>query len=304
MPFVTMKKYNISPEYGIFTRFTPPFHKALFPISSFVLGFVPKMLRSNADVKIAKKRLKTADGDCITLYIFYPVKTTTDKALLYIHGGGFAFKGSPCHYHLCQRFAAQGNCKVVYVDYRLSPKYKYPIPLQDCFLAYQWIVRNAAHLNIDTNKIIVGGDSAGGCLAVDVTLKALQENIVKPCYQMLIYPLLDKRMHTQSMKMYTDTPMWNSKLTKKMWRYYLGTSHYISPNERADLRNMPPAYLETAEYDCLHDEGVEFAKKLMESSVPVTLYETKRTMHGYDSKNCPTTEKAQKRRIKVLRDIE
>lgn len=56
MPFVTMKKYNISPEYGIFARFTPPFHKALFPISSFVLGLVPKMLRSNADVKIAKKQ--------------------------------------------------------------------------------------------------------------------------------------------------------------------------------------------------------------------------------------------------------
>lgn len=94
------------------------------------------------------------------------------------------------------------------------------------------------------------------------------------------------------------------QINKKMFRYYLGTSHYISPNEKADLRNMPPAYLETAEYDCLHDEGVEFAKKLMENGVPVTLYETKQTMHGYDSKNCPTTEKAQKRRIKVLRDIE
>lgn len=299
-----MKKYNISPEYGIFAKFTPPFHRALFPITSFVLGLIPQMLKSDAEVKIAKKRLKTADGGHIALYIFYPAKTTTDKVLLYMHGGGFAFKGSPCHYHLCRRFAAESNCKVVYVDYRLSPKYKYPVPLHDCFRAYQWIVKNAARLKIDTNKIIVGGDSAGGCLAVDVTLKALRKNLVKPCYQMLIYPLLDQRMNTQSMKVYTDTPMWNSGLMKRMWRYYLGDQPYISPNERADLRNMPPTYLETAEYDCLHDEGVDFAGKLMEHGVPVTLYETKQTMHGYDIKNCPTTEKAQKRRIKVLKDIQ
>lgn len=298
-----MKKYNISPEYGIFTKFTPPFNRALFPTASFVLGLVPKMLKGNAEVSITKKRLKTVDGSHIVLYLFLPVKRKTDKVLLYLHGGGFAFKGAPCHYHLCRRFAAQGNCKVVYVDYRLSPKYKYPVPLNDCFRAYQWIVKNAAHLKIDTNKIIVGGDSAGGCLAVDVTLKALKKNLVRPCYQMLIYPLLDKRMNTQSMKIYTDTPMWNSKLTKRMWHYYLGNCHYISPNERTELRNMPPTYLETAEYDCLHDEGVEFAKKLMDNGVPVTLYETKQTMHGYDIKNCPTTEKAQKRRIKALHDI-
>lgn len=299
-----MKKYNISNEYGIYAKITPPFNRILFPISSLVLELVPKMLKSSGEVKITKKRMETIDGNSINLYIFAPVKTKTDKVLLYIHGGGFAFKGYFCHYNLCQRFAGEANCKVVYVDYRLSPKYQYPVPLNDCFDAYKWILKNAGKLKINADKIIVGGDSAGGCLAVDVALKAIQKNLARPCYQMLVYPVLDKRMATRSMKMYSDTPMWNSRLNRKMWKYYLGNSYYISPNERLNLSNMPPAYLETAEYDCLHDEGIEFAKKLMDQGIPVELYETKQTMHGYNIKNGSITEKAIQKRIQVLKDIQ
>lgn len=298
-----MKKYDISTEYGIFAKFTPPFHKILFPVSSLILAVIPQMLKSSHEVEITKQRIKTDDDAYINLYLFNPVKSKTDKAFLYIHGGGFAFKGYFCHYELCRRFAGEGDCKVVYVDYRLSPKYKYPVPLNDCFDAYKWILKHADKLKINADKIIVGGDSAGGCLAVDVAFKAIQKNLVRPCYQMLVYPVLDKRMNTRSMKIYSDTPMWNSRSNRKMWKYYLGNSYYISPNERLNLSNMPPTYLETAEYDCLHDEGIEFAKKLMDHGIPVELYETKQTMHGYNIKNCSITEKAIQKRIQVLKEI-
>ena len=298
-----MKKYNISKDFGLFANFSPPFNRCVFPVASLMLGVTPKILKDNKYVKIIQKKITTNDKKDINLYIFDPVNLKTDKVILYIHGGGFAFRGHYSHYDLCFTFAKQCSCKVVYVDYRLSPKYKYPIPLNDCFMAYKWIIENADTLKIDINKIIVAGDSAGGCLAVDVTLKAIQENIVKPYYQMLIYPALDKRMITQSMNKYTNTPMWNSKLNKKMWKYYLGDGEYISPGERLDLDGLPPTYIEVAEFDCLHDEGVEFAHKLQNDKIPVLLYETKKTMHGYDIKKCLITEAAIKKRIEVLNKI-
>lgn len=223
--------------------------------------------------------------------------------ILYIHGGGFVFKGYSSHYHLCSIFADKCHCKVIYIDYRLAPKYKYPIPLNDCFSAYKWIIENADYLKIDINKIIVAGDSAGGCLAVDVSLKTIQENIIKPYYQMLIYPVLDKRMMTLSMNKYTDTPMWNAKLNKKMWTYYLGNREYISPNERHDLSEIPSTYIEVAEFDCLHDEGIEFANKLLNSGVDVSLYETEKTMHGYDIQKCDITNTAIRKRIEILNSM-
>lgn len=298
-----MAKYNISKEYGIFTKFIPPFNRLVFKIASLILGIIPKTLKSDENVKITKKQIKTVDEKNINIYIFEPLKYKTNKVLLYIHGGGFGFKGCSYHYNLCKSFAKDGNCKVVYVDYRLAPKYKYPIPLEDCYSTYKWIIKNANELEIDKNKIIIAGDSAGGCLAVDVTLKSIEEKIEKPCYQLLIYPVLDKRNKTESMKKYTDTPMWNSKLNKKMWRYYLRNNNYISPNERNNLYNISPTYIETAQYDCLQDEAKEFAKKLKESKVNVILNETKGTMHGYDIKNSKITKEAVLKRIETLKNI-
>lgn len=298
-----MNKYNISDEFGSYSKFSSPFNKLLFPISSLALYFNKKSLKSDNDIRVTVEKIKSYDNKEINIYIFEPINFKTDKVLLYMHGGGFAFRGYAKHYSLCRRYALEGNCKVVYVDYRLAPKHQYPIPSLDCFYAYEWIIKNANKLQIDINKIIVGGDSAGGCLAVDVTLKAIEENLVKPCYQLLIYPVLDKRMNTNSMKIYTDTPVWNAKLNKRMWKYYLGDKEYISPNEIEDLSNMPSTYIETAEYDCLHDEGIEFANKLINSGIKVTLYETKQTMHGFDFKDCPITEDAILNRIKALKSI-
>lgn len=298
-----MSKYPINKEFGIYHKFTPPFYKAIFPLANGILNNCKKTLKSSSDLNIIQEQIKSDDGETITIYIYEPLKLKTDKILLYIHGGAFVFKGYNSHYNICKRYALDGHCKVVYVNYRLAPKYRYPIPLNDCFLVYQWMIENAERLKIDHHKIIVGGDSAGGCLAADITFKCLEKNIVKPCYQMLIYPVLDKRMITESMKQYIDTPMWNAKLNHKMWTYYLGNQPYISPNERTDFSNMPPTYIETAEYDCLHDEGVIFATKLIKEGIDVTLFETKQTMHGFDMKKCSITEKAILNRIKILKSI-
>lgn len=295
-----MKKYDISREYGIFRRVLPPFHRGWFFLSSLILSAVPVLLKGNHKVMIKKEKVKTEDGKSIPLYIFSPSFCKTDKVLLYIHGGGFAFKGYYRHYQLCERFAMEVSCKVVYVDYRLLPKYKYPVPIDDCFCAYKWILENSDVLQISPSKVMVGGDSAGGCLSVDVTVKAVQEGLDKPCSLMLLYPVLDKRMNTESQQTFTDTPMWNAKLNQRMWKAYLGNSDYISPNELSSFKEFPPTYIEVAEYDCLHDEGVEFANQLRKAGISVHLQEVKQAMHGYDIKDCSITEEAIQKRIKFL----
>ncbi|MCM1525088.1 MAG: alpha/beta hydrolase [Ruminococcus sp.] len=298
-----MKKYGISGEYGIYAKFTPPFNRTVFKAAELILGVIPIFLKSTDKVRITKEHIASSDGADIPLYVFEPVNRRADKAVLYIHGGGFVYKGAGCHYRLCRRFAEECGVTVIYPDYRLAPKYTYPAALNDCLGAYEYMLKNAAVLKIDPKKIIIAGDSAGGCLAAEVTGRTAAEDLTKPCYLMLIYPVLDKNMSTASMKKYTDTPVWNARCSKKMWEYYSGGASFASPAEMTELSGMPPVYIETAEFDCLHDEAAAFGEKLRENGIEVTLYETKGTMHGYDMKSCPTTEKAVKKRIEIINGI-
>ena len=111
-------------------------------------------------------------------------------------------------------------------------------------------------------------------------------------------------MNTESMKKYTDTPIWNSVLNKKMWDLYLkNTTDYISPGEMEDVSFMPKTYIETAEYDCLHDEAIEFAEKLKKEKIDVFINETKNTMHGFDMKNGKITKRVVSERMELIKKI-
>jgi acetyl esterase/lipase len=106
------------------------------------------------------------------------------------------------------------------------------------------------------------------------------------------------------MKKYTDTPVWNAELNKKMWELYLkGNKDYISPGEMEDVSFMPSTYIETAEFDCLHDEALEFADKLKRANIDVILNETKETMHGFDMKNGKITRKIVSERMELIKNI-
>lgn len=297
-----MRKYNVSEEFGMYGKLNAPFDKRFFPMAEYVLSYNSKELESDDKLDISTEVI-SVDGNDVKLYVYVPKKIETDKILLFIHGGGFAYKGYYKHYRMCRRAAIEGKCKVCYVDYRLMPKYMYPAAPNDCFAAYKWIIENKDKLGIDVNKIIVGGDSAGGCLSADVAFMAHDEGIVLPRLLLLLYPVLDKRMQTKSMEELADAPVWNREATEKMWEYYLGDKEYISPGEREDLEWFPKTYIETAEFDCLRDEGILFAKKLEDYGVDVTLNETKGTMHGFDIKSCPTTEEAMAYRLKMINMI-
>lgn len=294
-----MRKYKISKEYKMFDLISPPFCSFFFFLSKIIGTSYMFFLKSTKQLKIEKKKLK--ENKKINLLFYRPSKPT-DKVLFYIHGGAYAYKGCRKHFKLCKEYSLKGKVNILYVDYRLMPKYHYPIPLEDCWASYQWMIENYKKLGINLSKIILGGDSAGGCLSVELIHKINQSQLPKPCYQLLIYPLLDHRMQTNSMLKFKDSPGWNSLKNKKMWKMYLKDSNYLSVNEKT-VKNFPPTYIETAEFDCLHDEAIDFCDKLKAEKIPFILNETKETMHGFDRKNTSITKSALRKRIEVLKKL-
>ena len=212
------------------------------------------------------------------------------------------------HYKNAIRYAKEINCKVWFINYRLAPKYQFPIFFEDCFNAICYLYDNAESFGIDLNRICIGGDSAGATLSVGVSMMLQdRKHPINFSLEMLIYPFLDMRGVSESNKKYTDTPMWNSKLSDKIAPMTnVSKEHpfyvYYSPVEAPSFKNFPQTYIETTEFDCLHDDGIIFAKKLQSEGVEVVLNETKGTMHGYDIvQKAKTTQQSLKERIEYIK---
>ena len=298
-----MNKYkDIKDEFEMHSKMSVPFNEKAFSVGNYVLRYNARELESDDYINVSTHKI-LVDGCNIPLYVFSPKNIECSKVLLYIHGGGFAYKGYFKHYRLCRRYALEAKCKVVYVDYRLLPKYKFPCAVHDCYEAYKWIIDNSEMLGVDINKIIVGGDSAGGCLTCDVVRSAYLDKNILPKLVLLLYPGLDKRSNTRSMKELYDSPIWDKKSNIKMWQLYVGDSHYLSPCELNDISYFPKTYVEVCEFDCLKDEGIDFYNKLKSCGVDAVLNETKGTIHGFDIKPCKTTEDAINYRIKLIEEI-
>ncbi|MBQ9730599.1 MAG: alpha/beta hydrolase [Bacilli bacterium] len=302
-----MKKYSINKDFFPFSFFTPPFKKAKTAgwIGSFMKP--PKWIFKDKDIFVKKEKITSYDSNQIDILVFSP-KNDTSKlpCLVYFHGGGFFLGAAGYHYKNAKEYTINVNCKVIFIQYRITPKNPYPTPLEDCYSALKWTIDNSDYLNIDKNKIAVGGDSAGGCLAASVCLLARDRLIQPPLFQLLIYPVIDIDMNSNSNKVYTNTPMWNSKLSKIMWNAYVQDksleSSYASPIKAKNLSNLPKAYIETAEFDCLHDEALIYANLLSNNKIEVIINETKETMHGFDIvQNSSITKCAIQKRIDYMK---
>ena len=280
-------KYPIHPDFKKWGNMNPPLNRIILPVIQRALDVLFVREKSTAKLTVERKSIPVGNGDTIRA-LWYCPKNVGDKApcLVYYHGGGFVFPASPHHYSLAKEYAQRADCKVLFVDYRLAPKYTFPVAPEDCYAAYSWVHAHAEELSVDTARVAVGGDSAGGQLATVVCLMSKERGQVMPCSQMLIYPAAGN-VETESVKMYTDTPMCNSRDMEKYEKFYrqdpsVGVNIYASPIEAESLEGLPAAYVETAEFDCLRDGGILYAERLQQSGVPTEMYNTKGTMHGFD----------------------
>jgi len=209
--------------------------------------------------------------------------------LVFFHGGGFVIGGLETHDGLCRSLANAAGVRVVAVDYRLAPEHAYPAAVDDCYTATAWVEANAAELGIDPNAIAVGGDSAGGNLAAAVCLKAKAQNRPHIAFQLLIYPTTD----------FTDAEQWASRtafaegyfLEKETMRWfeaqYMGgndaarAEETASPLSARDLSGLPPAYIVTAGFDPLRDEGKAYADALAAAGTAADYVDYPGMIHGF-----------------------
>lgn len=283
-----MSNYPIHKDFKKLDNKSLPLYPALLPVLNTFLGVMTKRATLPDSIQLTKQMVAGYKNEEINLTIFEPKNIQKPApCLVYFHGGGFVLKEAPYHRKLLADYAIEANCIVISVDYRLAPKHPFPTALEDCYAASKWIFEQADVLGIDKTRVAIGGDSAGGALAAGVTLANRDRKDMDFCFQMLLYPVTDARQNTESMQKFDDVPLWNAKLNKKMWKFYLKNGfpvkkEYASPMETESFDNLPDAYVEVAEFDCLRDEGIQYAKALKKPTASVELNTTKGTIHGYD----------------------
>lgn len=256
----------------------------LFQVISFSFTKIPDKV-TNRTITIKGYRGLTCKAE-----IFEPSNVKEKEklpCLIYVHGGAFSYKASAYHKKLACIYAAKVKCRVYFPDYHLTPRYPYPAAYNDVLALYRYLMEHSEEAGIDRDRIGIAGDSAGASIAALICNNYKRENLKQPRMQMLVYPLTDVTMQTDSMKRFSDTPLWNSKNNKRMWFYYrkglkMKDIYSASPMHSALPEIIPETYIETAEYDCLHDEGIRYGKKLREAGAKVKINETKGTFHGYD----------------------
>lgn len=205
--------------------------------------------------------------------VYRPFKLgDTPPAIVYYHGGGWVVGDLDTHDGSCRALAASSGCVVVSVDYRLAPENPYPAAPDDCMAAFCWVLDNAADLAIDPRAVAVAGDSAGGNLAAVVARRARDSGGIPPAAQGLIYPGTDFRMQTRSIELFAE----GFFLTRESMLWF--RDHYLpagtpledpdaSPLLAEDLSGVAPAWVWTAGFDPLRDEGQAYAQRLDEAGV-------------------------------------
>jgi acetyl esterase len=221
----------------------------------------------------------------------YRPKNAGDAALpvlVFFHGGGWVLGYLDALDATCAQLANSSGCAVVSVDYRLAPENKFPKAVDDAYAATTWVANNAALLGIDPKRIAVGGDSAGGNLAAVVCIMAReagQADLVK--FQLLIYPVTDAAMDTPSFRRFAQGYLLTSPAMAWFYAQYLNAPDEardwrVSPLRAPSLANLPPAFVMTAGYDPLRDEGEDYAARLArEAHVPVTVWRHAGQIHGF-----------------------
>jgi len=224
---------------------------------------------------------------------YRPAGTRKDEilpALVYFHGGGWVIGDLDTHDVVCRTLANGARCAVFSVEYRKAPEAPFPAAVDDCFSALSFVFKNSNSLKVNAKQIAVAGDSAGGNLATVMALMARDAGgpaFSSPVsFQVLIYPATDQRMGFPSHERNGEGYL----LTKKVMHYFRG--HYLpqqsdwldwraSPLLAKSLARMPPAFVMTAGFDPLVDEGKAYADRLANEGVQTEYRNYADMVHGF-----------------------
>ena len=267
-----MRRYPLDRGLRILALLSYP----LFLVRRPVLRFANSVIRHMPGGKpLEGMEVRRGDIDGVKVTLYRPEGVGDGDILVYFHGGGFFLEAAPYLRRKCMRYALGAGIPVLAVDYRTSDRFPWPAQLEDA-------VKVLTHVAPKAKRIAIGGDSAGGMVAQSLATWAGRNGIAIG-FLMLVYPVLDRRMETASMKEFTHSPVWNSRLSRRMWSILLsGSSAFENPAELDDFSHQPTTYIEAARFDCLRDEALAFASRLEEHHVSVECHLVEGACHGYD----------------------
>ncbi|WP_083751064.1 alpha/beta hydrolase [Kribbella sp. ALI-6-A] len=215
----------------------------------------------------------------------YVPRTAGRGLLVFFHGGGWVVGDLDTHDAYCRDVALEAGTRVLSVEYRLAPEAPAPVAAEDAIAAFTWAVEHAEDLGADPELVAVGGDSAGGNLAAVVAQQCVVRDLSSPALQLLLYPAVDLIGRRPSRDLFAE----GFFLTDEEILWY--RDHYApDPALRSDPRVSPifgplegvaPAYVVTAGFDPLRDEGNDYAAALEAAGVPTVLHEEPTLIHGF-----------------------
>lgn len=283
---------KIHPQLQQVAKKTPKF---LFSIKNlWLINLLMRLMptpQKPEDILIENVFIPGQDGHTkIRLRIYKPKSVTTlTPVLIWLHGGGYVMGKPEMDDNSCADYVRQLGMTVVSVDYRYAPKHPFPAGLDDCYSALKWIVSHAQKLNIDPDRIAVGGNSAGSGLAAALAQLAYDRKEIDIAFQLLIYPMLDDRTVLRTDIDDSSNVTWSHENNRFGWESYLGQEcgadnvpAYSVPARRTDLSGLPPAWIGVGTLDIFHDEDVEYAERLKQANVKCEAEIVPGAFHGFD----------------------
>jgi acetyl esterase/lipase len=238
-----------------------------------------------------ERRIDSIDaGVQVRVRIYRPPGTRTDEPLpgvLFLPGGGYALGTPEAFATTYQKLIGTRPCVIVSVDYRKSVEVPYPAALHDCYAALLWMKKNAAELGVREDQLIVVGESAGGGLTAALTLLARDRGEVQVAHQIPLYPMIDDRMTSESMRD-NDAPLWSARHNRVAWDLYLGglsedqVPKYAAPARETDYSGLPPTTTFVCDLDPFRDETLAYVENLRAAGVPVECRVFEGCFHGFD----------------------
>jgi len=239
---------------------------------------------------------RRSDGSKFRVLILKPLSRKEDlPGVFWIHGGAFASGKPEGSMNVFRRLMEASPCVIVSPDYRLSPEAPYPAGVDDCYDALLWMKENAKKLCIRDDQLAVGGDSSGANFAVSLCLMARDRGDVNIAFQMPLFPALDDRMTSESMRD-NNAPLVDKSLIYLAWKFYLGDLFetdnipvYAAPLRATDFSRLPPFISYVGGVDPIRDDDVAYADKLKGAGVPVHFEVFEGGFHGFEE-FCPDAD--------------
>ncbi|MXO66419.1 alpha/beta hydrolase [Altericroceibacterium endophyticum] len=260
------------------------------------------------DIAVEELSVPGSNGEPdVTVFVINAGKKGSRPAILHTHGGGFILGSAESEVGRLQALAKDLDCVIVSVEYRLSPEVTYAQSIEDNYAGLTYLYRNAEKLGVDTTRIAVMGESAGGGHAALLALTAHDRAEVPICFQSLIYPMLDDRTgSTRQLPPYIGVIGWDARANKFGWESFLGCEPgganvpiAAVPARREDLSGLPPAFIGVGGVDLFIDEDIEYARRLTDAGVPTELFVTPGAFHGFDQVAAGTSLADQFTKVKM-----